>query len=328
MSNYLAHQMAGLRQQDHSCLIYETEEEHVRAVVLFIAEGLRKGERCGLTGNGHATGHIISALEGAGIDLKRERERKALMLDTPGEAYLRSARFDPEEQFGYLSGLANESLADGFAGMRHTGEMGWALGPEQGCDRLMEYEAKLNDLLAGLSMIGLCRYDRRQFSPEIIRDAIRTHPLVVLGDEVCSNLLYEPPELFLNGHSADRRVEWMMSRLRGTKPVARGATIMVVDDDSEIRSGMRHTLEAMGYRVVKGEDEMEALEVGQREHPGLILTNTDLRWLDELLIVLRQDAQLRFVPVVAIYTDRPDDFSEDRILVLDHYSELEDLLPA
>lgn len=35
---------------------------------------------------------------------------------------------------------------------------------------------------------------------------------------------------------------------------------------------MKRALRAMGYRVVKAEDAEEALEVGRRERPGLVLT--------------------------------------------------------
>jgi CheY-like chemotaxis protein len=103
---------------------------------------------------------------------------------------------------------------------------------------------------------------------------------------------------------------------------------MVAEDDREIRTGMKRTLVGMGYRVVKAEDLEEALEVGQRERPILVLTNTDLGWLDELLGVMRQDAGLRFVPVAAIYPDRPEEFRDDRLAVLDDYSQLEKLIPT
>jgi CheY-like chemotaxis protein len=324
----LARQMASLRHGDHTCLVYESEEEQVRSAAHFLAEGLRKGERCGFAGDERAAGHVTSALRGSGVNTVRERGRGALVYSTHGDSYLRTGRFDPEGHFGHLGGLVERSLADGFTGLRHAGEMGWALGPEPGCDRLHEYEARLNDLIPQLNLTGMCQYDRRRFTPEAVRDALRTHPLVVLSGGVRPNFFYEPPELFLNGHTADRRVEWMMSRLRGDMSAETRPTIMVAEDDREIRTGMKRTLVGMGYSVVKAEDVEESLEVGRRERPALILTNTDLGWLDELLGVMRQDAELRFVPVAAIYPDRPEEFREERILVLDDYSRLVELIPT
>jgi CheY-like chemotaxis protein len=327
-SDYLARQMANLRPGDHTCLVYESDEEQVRAAAHFIAEGLRKGERCAFAVDGQAAEHVKAALRGGGVNTGRELERGALLYATPGDAYLKTGRFDPEGQFGHLGGLVERSLTEGFTGLRYAGEMQWALGPEPGCERLLEYEAGLNDIVPKLNLTGMCQYDRRQFSPETVRDAIRAHPVVVLSDGVRPNHFYEPPELLLNGHSADRRVEWMLSRLRGEESVQPRPTIMIAEDDREIRMGMMRALRAMGYRVVKAEDVEEALEVGRRERPGLVLTNTDLGWLDELIRLVSSDAALRFAPVAAIYPDRPEEFWDERLVVLDDYSGLEELIPA
>jgi len=300
----------------------------VRAAAHFIAEGLRKGERCAFAGDGRAAGHVTAALRGVGVNTGRELERSALLYSTTGDTYLRAGRFDLEGQFGHLGGLVGQSLADGFTGLRHAGEMHWALGSEPGCDRLLEYEARLNDLVPKLSLTGMCQYDRRRFPSETVRDALRAHPVVVLSGGVRPNHFYEPPDLLLNGHSADGRVEWMMRGLRDEGAAEARPTIMIAEDDREISAGMKRALRAMGYRVVKAEDVEEALEMGRRERPGLILTNTDLAWLDELIRLMRQDAELRSVPVAAVYADRPEDFRDDRLLVLDDYSRLEELFPA
>ncbi len=94
-----------------------------------------------------------------------------------------------------------------------------------------------------------------------------------------------------------------MSGLAGDTVTVRGVTILVVDEDREIRSSMKRSLEKLGYRVVKAEDVQEMIEAGQREHPDLIMTNTDLPWLDHLIRRLEEDNQLRFLPIVAIYPD-------------------------
>lgn len=325
---YLARQMAALRHGDHTCLVYESEEEQVRAAAHFIAEGLRQGERCAFAVDGRTAEHVTAVLRGGGVNAGRERERGALVYSTPGDTYLGAGRFDPEGQFGHLGGLVERSLADGFKGLRHAGEMGWALGQEPGCDRLLEYEAGLNALVPALNLTGMCQYDRRRFTPESVRDALRAHPVVVLPDGVRPNHFYEPPEMLLNGHSADKRVEWMLGNLRGEGPARTGPTIMIAEDDRDIRTGMTRALRARGYRVVKAEDVEEAQEVGRRERPGLVLTNTDLGWLDELLRLVSREAALRFAPVVAVYPDRPEEFRDDRLLVLDDYSGLEELISA
>jgi hypothetical protein len=83
----------------------------------------------------------------------------------------------------------------------------------------------------------------------------------------------------------------------------------------------------MGYRAVKAEEEQEMIETARRERPNLILTNTDLRWLDRLIALLHEDEELRFLPVAAVYPDPPEGFQDERLMVLDGYEKLESILP-
>lgn len=71
-------------------------------------------------------------------------ERGAFLFLTQREAYLRSGEFDPRLMMAFLRQTEDETLAAGFTGLRVTGEMTWALGPETGCERLIEYEALIN----------------------------------------------------------------------------------------------------------------------------------------------------------------------------------------
>jgi hypothetical protein len=58
---------------------------------------------------------------------------------------------------------------------------------ESRTERLMEYEARLNNLIAENDLLAVCQYNRNRFSPEIIKGVIETHPLVICGGLVCSN---------------------------------------------------------------------------------------------------------------------------------------------
>jgi signal transduction histidine kinase/ActR/RegA family two-component response regulator len=72
----------------------------------------------------------------------------------------------------------------------------------------------LNRFLEGSRSIGLCQYERARFAPRLVYDILRTHPVAVLGEEVCPNAFYEPPEMVLGPISLDDRVDWMIAQLR------------------------------------------------------------------------------------------------------------------
>ena len=107
-----------------------------------------------------------------------------------------------------------DALDDGFSGLRATWNMGWVLEGTPGADRLIEYEAHLNRFLAGSRTCALCRYCRESSSHELIQDALLTHPIAILGEQICPNAYDEPPDMVLGDRPVDERVDWMMAQLQ------------------------------------------------------------------------------------------------------------------
>ena len=81
-----------------------------------------------------------------------------------------------------------------------------------------------------------------------------------------------------------------------------GATILVVEDDADIRLLLRKVLEAEGYNVVEATTGIDALEVGAEVRPWLILMDISLPLLDGLSAtrLLKAEENLREVPVVCV----------------------------
>jgi serine phosphatase RsbU (regulator of sigma subunit) len=209
----LERQIGGLRQGDHFCLIYETVTEQMAVVVPFVQDGLARRERCVYITDDRTAEEVVEALTAAGVDVARERERGALWLLTQRDAYLRSGEFDPQAMIRLLHQTMEQVLVNGFTGLRVTGEMTWALGSDVGCARLIEAEALLNDFFPGSRSLAICQYRRSRFSPETIHGVLRTHPTVILGDQVCPNLYYEPSEMILGRESPTKQVDWMIAQL-------------------------------------------------------------------------------------------------------------------
>lgn len=220
MATELERQLAKLKQGDHTCPIYETLEEQMATAVPFIREGLARGERCLYIADERSFEQLCAALAAAGVNVEYERGRGALELVTKRDAYLKSGVFDPQEMINHLLATAKQALADGYSGLRVAGEMTWALGPEIGNHRLIEYEALLNRALPGSHIVMLCQYSRPRFGPAVIYDVLRTHPVAVVGHQAYPNPYYEPPELVLDPESPaseafkTKRVDWWLAQLR------------------------------------------------------------------------------------------------------------------
>lgn len=176
----------------HICGFYETEEEHRALVTSFLIQGLERGERVIYITDTHPIGLILDYLQDSGVDGGAALARGQLAFRTAQEAYLPDGRFDPDRMLALLRTETEQALADGFTGLRITGEMTWALRGMPGSEFLSQYEARVNELLPDLPFIGLCQYDRRQFGPEVLLDMLWTHPLVASGGQVYENHHYVP----------------------------------------------------------------------------------------------------------------------------------------
>jgi two-component system cell cycle response regulator DivK len=92
-------------------------------------------------------------------------------------------------------------------------------------------------------------------------------------------------------------------------------TVMVVEDFEDNRFMMRRLLEMSGYHVLEAVNGEEAVEIAKREHPSLILMDLSLPLLDGLAATrrIRQEAQLRDVPIVAVSAHDTADFHADAL---------------
>ncbi|HET9229599.1 MAG TPA: MEDS domain-containing protein, partial [Thermoanaerobaculia bacterium] len=206
-----------LRQGDHLCLIHDTPAEKLAALVPFLKSGLAKGERSLFLGRVPDAQAIERALETGGIPVGREFERGALVLLSDRESWLDQGRFDPNFFQDLLRRAEQQALDDGFSGLRATWDVSWLLDGVPGSERWIEFEAGLNAFLAGSRTSALCRYPRARSSAALLQDVLRTHPLALIGHQVCPNAFYEPPDMVVGHGTPDERVDWMLAQVRQTR---------------------------------------------------------------------------------------------------------------
>ena len=62
---------------------------------------------------------------------------------------------------------------------------------------LLEYEARLNMLVAEHPITACCQYDVRRFDGRTIMDVLAVHPVMIVRGQVVKNPYYTDPNEFL-----------------------------------------------------------------------------------------------------------------------------------
>jgi len=199
---------------DHICLIYESQGEQLAMPVPSIRMGLERGEKCIFIAPEKTLRDVNEGLHAIGIDVDEAMNSGRLAVASQEDTYLRNGHFEPDRMIRFLADSLEPAIASGFSGLRVVGEMTWALGGDLGTGQLIEYEAKLNHFVHDHPVAVTCQYDRNRFSPEVILNVIRTHPIVIYGNFVCSNPYYIPPEEFLAPNHAEMEVKRLLANLR------------------------------------------------------------------------------------------------------------------
>jgi CheY-like chemotaxis protein len=87
----------------------------------------------------------------------------------------------------------------------------------------------------------------------------------------------------------------------------RERTILVAEDDADIRLMMSTLLGMKGYRVVEASDGQQALDVAQRERPDVVLMDLQLPRLNGFAVArfIRQSDALNRTPIVVVSAHDP-----------------------
>lgn len=173
---------------DHIGHFYESSEEEQEVLVSFLKTGLEGRDKCVcLVGAGRRREMLLDRLRAAGIDVEA-----AIASD---QLFVYEGSSDPET----LRQILREALAtipERFSLLRWVGVMSWALGKMPTTEKLMEWETHCNTVEKPAAVF-LCQYELQTFRGNVVMDALKTHPISVVGNAIHQNPYYEDPEVYL-----------------------------------------------------------------------------------------------------------------------------------
>jgi hypothetical protein len=66
-----------------------------------------------------------------------------------------------------------------------------------GTGDLIEYETRVNHVILKYDGPVICTYDLTKFGASVVMDALRTHPVVIIGGLLQENPFFVPPDQLL-----------------------------------------------------------------------------------------------------------------------------------
>jgi hypothetical protein len=183
----------------------------------FIKAAFDRGDKAFHVVDPAARDDHLRRLQAAGIDLVLAHATGQFELQDWNEAYLRGGAFDPDRMLATMQRVLTTGREQGFAHTHIIGPGTWGTVARPGVqhqDDLLEYEARLNEVVAGPGDLIICLYDLTKFDPGAVLDIVRTHPIVVVGGVVQENALYVQPDAFLPALQARRAVRQAMASPR------------------------------------------------------------------------------------------------------------------
>ena len=178
----------------HMCLIYSRESERRNIIGKFLESGLLAGEKVAYFADTLTPEEVRGWLRDIGIELP---EADGFSITDAAKTYCSSGEFVPETMLDTLRGFYVRAKKEGYPNVRVSGEMSWALKGIPGSDRLMEYEALVNEVLITHPVTAICQYDASRFSGATILDVLKVHPMMVVHGQIVHNPFYMRPRDFL-----------------------------------------------------------------------------------------------------------------------------------
>jgi len=153
---------------NHLCSLYETDIGRIKLSVPFLADGLRKGDKCFLIAATATQDVILESLMEVYPDTKTAIATSRLVLST--------GMSTSDKFYDYLEQSFLQASRHGDQYMRVLGDMAWAVDKGMDVDDLMSFEMRYNHSLAKkFAVVSLCQYDSRKFTGTEIVKALKNH---------------------------------------------------------------------------------------------------------------------------------------------------------
>jgi PAS domain S-box-containing protein len=214
--SFIAHQdrvnpksLSSIDLHDHVAIIYESQKSMYDLLAELCRIGLERNERC-----------LIATFEGE--DIKNYLRRARIEVDSAvasGAIIFRDVKeifsdetFDPDGTVALFEGIIDETIDQGFSGLRvfNAAYSPMAL---RDSEVHIRYESRMGRVMRDNKVVRISLYDLNEQEPDVIINAILSHPTIILRGIVCNNFFYVPSEQLLGPKGGSPELYRLMDNL-------------------------------------------------------------------------------------------------------------------
>lgn len=166
----------------HQCFIYEgAPSKKLMVIGGIIQRKLADGYRCLYLNSSPMVSGLRSTLSAMGVNVASEVAKARLVMSS--EPVTKNGEFDVTAMIDQLEASLDQALADGYKGLWASGDMTWEFGIKRDFSKLMQYEMKLEELMAKRpALCGICQYHTDSLPHDVVRQALLAHSGVVINE--------------------------------------------------------------------------------------------------------------------------------------------------
>jgi len=174
----------------HMCFIFDDEDDRRRVLAEYVRSGLACGEQVAYFVDTMSPAELKHNLCELGVAIPEGEADRECLIVTAEAAYCPDGTFRAERMLASLEQAYLRSCDYGYAGLRVSGEMNWALRKLPDREVLIDYESRVNRVLRKVPVTAICQYDARLFDGETLYRLLRVHPLMIVRGMVVQNPYY------------------------------------------------------------------------------------------------------------------------------------------
>ena len=181
----------------HVCAFFHSTDDQYAVTLPYIRDGLAAGDKAVHIVNPALREQHARRMDDFGIDAAGARASGQLEVHDWSDTFFAAGDFDADRMLATLEAVLAGGRQQGYPLTRFVAHAEWAFDARAGLDQLLEFEARVNMMWPEGSDAVICAYDLDKFKGDAVIDALRTHPVVIIGGILQENPFYVQPQEFL-----------------------------------------------------------------------------------------------------------------------------------